>query len=1010
MTHDNHWYEISGAIPPFSLAQAGEHTMAPLVKNIESKIDFENIFPGPYQKEIEKLILSGVELRKKLQFLKSDLESLVGESNLSFRQLDREAYSSDSMEHRAFIPEAVFTIYSSDILRKLVAFLYENKIPMIPYGEGGGYNMGVVPMAPCVTISLRGINDIGEIKKTADVKYEITVGAGLPFLDLLAHLDKHAYVLRCVPNTPRAATGGIVATGSQAGKKAFEVVLRGRAIIKNGLDVKFELSESEKKLMNSIPFLMANKFFSIPSADSLDLNKPLPISTFVGSEGTAGFIYEVTFEIEKKKKQTAGIRLQLSSEKIAVQIAREIKKLDEFHSPFYFEFLSGFSVRKYLLEGYQNEFVSTLESCLILGLDAHTPTELEEKLDLILKIINKEATSSDILKSEIARDLESFDVLKKPREDLPKKLRTKCKTDMEIRFEYLEEALKIMQSSTQENVLFGHLTPSQTAICHWNIGGLDLYDEQKAHEAWEYLKRVFLDLRKLAPSEDRNGSAQFSGEHGIAGKAPFLWINTLLPEEYNRLMEIKNKLDPDHLFNPHTIFLKGPFEKALRARLLPLTQIKSSENSECENEIIEKALQCTRCNSCKICPVKDAQIRLKNKEVKNQGRLLPLKRDLIMFLEKMVAIKKENGKNLNLIESIKNWTKESRKDLDSCFYCRRCDKACPVDIEIRPLVANYLLLGNLKNYSRNVFDYLYFFLLDDHFFKDFAFKFLFLLGLVLKWPLIFLRKRNFPDWLKTYFVFPTLSFKKYTAKKSSPDDSPRLYLRFRGCFDTYGNPKASSALDWYFRKKANLEFLDLSKDLCCGFPYEASGHNLKAKKLRTALAKEISKVVLKNNKKSVVVFSSCPTCVHALNEISKDLIENKILIEVLDSVQVLERERKIPKENPVKSMKEVMLKIPCHNTTGATSAQKKLLEAHFSKLHLVDRCCGLSGTARLKHPKIGTEVASFMFEQIQKSTDVHVSGCPSCRDGILMQSKVQEAGHPQEIKVMGIFEAIKSYE
>ncbi|NBW82512.1 hypothetical protein EBR21_12230, partial [bacterium] len=305
--------------------------------------------------------------------------------------------------------------------------------------------------------------------------------------------------------------------------------------------------------------------------------------------------------------------------------------------------------------------------------------------------------------------------MKRPREELPKKLRTKCKTDMEIRSEYLSEVLRIVdqtkpaqRAEQKQDVMFGHLTPRHTAIIHWNIGGFDLYDEEQASLAWDYLERVIAEAQNLAPSNDKHGSARFTGEHGVAGKAAFLWINHIPKEDFDRMCRIKDILDPDDLFNPDTLFLRTSLSRSLRARLLNISsrQIQDSLKSgspladelslSAERLAISEGQKCTRCNSCKVCPVIDAEHELERKGIRaSKKTILPSKRNILMFMERVAVLRASARSTRNsaqlerVVQATNKMIAESAELLKKCFYCRKCDKACPVDIEIHPLMRAY---------------------------------------------------------------------------------------------------------------------------------------------------------------------------------------------------------------------------------------------------------------------------------------------------------------------------------
>ncbi|WP_158998194.1 FAD-binding and (Fe-S)-binding domain-containing protein [Pigmentibacter ruber] len=1178
----DNWLDIAGLMPPLPSEAAkklkdklginlsSSHTFLP---NILTRREFDSdvlpVLNYTLPKEMVDFISNRVEktfeLRNKLKMLKNRIVEIVGEGNFSALWLDREAFSADSMEHRALMTEAVVHIYSSKALQEIVTLFSKQDIPMIPYGEGGGYNMGVTPMAPAVTISVRGIDHISEIKPSRknNGKYEISVGAGVPFKDLVQYLMKRGYVLRCDPNTPRAATGGIAATGSNGGRKAFEVILSGRAVTHEGLAVLFATSEYEANCINNEPFLLARKFFSIedvslfektldevkkkrriacptPNAQGIVVplqgmkananmlaqaaseNKtlvdtmadlpPLPISAFVGAEGTTGFIYEVTFEIEKPLEWLQASRWHFTSVDAAMAATREIKKLNKDNQPEYFEFISGQSIRRYLIQDFPSVFTNETEAVIILAVEGETERKCQEKHSLNEETIFQTLAKLEYNKSEVIiklektnilnqnKNIEEFEILRKPREELPKKLRTKCKTDMEIRTEYLGEVLKIVDktspksmSEKKQDVLFGHLTPNHTAIIHWNIGGFDLYDEEQADIAWDYLESVIGKAQNLAPKSDKNGSARFTGEHGVAGKAPFLWLNYIPADDFLRMCKVKDLLDPKGLYNPDTLFLRTSHSRALRARLLNTSAKYIKESLEksnalkkgnkdtlefeehlliAENFAVAEGQKCTRCNSCKVCPVIDAEHELEREKKRNsKNSVLPSKRNILMFMEKITHIRRtaEQSNDPHLVNKIFQTTslmmKESAELLKKCFYCRRCDKACPVDIEIHPLMRAYQTMGKLPSMGSKLWGFLYERLMGEDIFKSATYRIIAFFTLLGAPFLAFLRKiKIIPDWIKTYTVPPTLSLAHYHAHehgiKIQPTDNfvlikndqsnenfiaqsthqpDKVFIRYRGCMDTFGNPAATEGVDEYFKNILNARIVDLEKKMCCGFPFEADGLHERAKQAQIMslieIAKCISRLVLECHSAmqeipKFILFSNCPTCCEAIKEM-RNLLKNEATTEYVrlkanitedfdmrlidfDTMDTAELAMSIIKKIPEfqeakKAKKTVGLKVPCHNTKSATAAQLELLNLYFTGVAAYDRCCGLSGTGRLKHPKIGTKISEKLFEQIREQpAEIVVSGCPSCRDGVKMQKEILAAKKDEiaNFEVSGIFQEI----
>lgn len=1173
----DNWLDVAGLMPPlpsdvstqmFSKtggSTSGLHTFIPNLMTRETFYNdvlptLEKTQPPEMVSFIKTRVEKTFEIRNTLKKLQPEIEAIVGTGNFSALWIDREAFSTDSMEHRALITEAVIHVYTPEALQNLVTLLYQHKVPMIPYGEGGGYGMGVTPMAPAVTISPRGMDAISEIRESRATpgRFEITVGAGVPFKDLQLYLSKRGYVLRCDPNTPRAATGGIAATGSNGGRKAFEVILHGRAVTAQGTAVCFAPDAFETSCIDNEPFLLARKFFSIedtekfkstftdikarnlractrPAAISVPLqgmkaeanmmaqrsqqtahtvdtmlNAPtLPISAFVGAEGCTGFIFEVTFEIERPLPYLKSGRWHFTSTEAAIAATRAIKSQKTVAQPVFFELITGASIRTYLLNDFPTVFSNEDEAVLIIANEGATAEACEQNNKTLFTLATNALSAKNLLNHlrafsetqvmDSRKDTSEFELMRKPREELPKKLRTKCKTDMEIRTEYLADVLKIVAAEhplkyaeRTRDVLFGHLTPNHTAIIHWNIGGFDLYDEEQADVAWEYLERVISKAQNLAPADDLKGSAKFTGEHGVAGKAAFLWLNQIPEADFKRMCVVKDTLDPEHLFNPDTIFLRSTLARSLRARLLNVAQKHLTPSTSAEDFALAEALRCTRCTSCKICPVIDAEHEIKREEQEQRKRsafrkfktnltsdvsVLPSKRSILMFMERIAVMRKGAAAHNDpeLVERVKKATNamfvEGVDLLKKCFYCRRCDKACPVDINIHPVVRAYHQMAGIPERTSALWKFIYERMMGEDFFKPLTYR-LVAFFILLGQPFLALARhlKFIPDWLKSYTTPPQFSLTHYEAANHGlrlqpadnfvvigadhklPQTEPHVehvYIRYRGCMDTFGRKQATTSVDSYFKDVLGVRFVDLEKKMCCGFPFEADGLHERAKQSQMISVIEIIKCVVRvvaeagANASPLAlkfsVFSNCPTCCEAIREM-KGLLHNPetgsvvrarakmpadfdmryLEFGVIDTAEIavnlLKHDKSLRQKTiplvPQKIEMKVGLKVPCHNTKTATAAQLQLLGMYYTGVSAYDNCCGLSGSNRLKHPKIGTKIAEKLFDQIREQpAELIVSGCPSCRDGVRMQQSIVAAKQDAvaDFKVAGLFEGIADY-
>jgi len=1095
-------FDPLAAAPPVD-APAGEYTGAfTFLPALVDRHAWERDLLPRLRKTVSPELLTFIEQRAAQQLTvrdtlyrhRRDFERILGRAAFSLNWVDREAHSSDSMEYRCLTSEGLATVYRERQLTALVELATRLGVPLIPYGDGGGYNMGVVPMAGALTVSLKGMNRIGdprpletrEAQRFGPGRMKLTVGAGAPWSEVMAVAERAGLVMRCRPNTPRASAGGIAGTGSHAGKRIQDVVLGGRAVIHGGAPVRFAPTGRELEMMPRTAFMATTKFWGVTSEDLERIRQAaagdagpepplLPLSLFVGAEGCTGLISELTLLLDRQPARARTAALAFTSTAAALAFVRGVKTGPPEEQPPFFEMVTHRAIEELLLERFPDRLQAGDAAYVVLDLEGESDRDMDRRVDRLTALAGEGAARITISPARLAGErCPEAEALKAPRETLPTLLRTKCKTDPEVRLDQLETAAALLAEPSSaapqlSSILFAHLDTPGSAILHWNIGGFDIYRESEAAAAWKLLTGRMTEL--CGPDQKGDQRAAFSGEHGLAGKAPLLFLGHISEEEFQRIAAVKDAVDPAGLFNPMTIFLRSRVSRQVHARLLAhshrLVAETVPEGSPAAHALAA-ARSCTRCNACKACPVIDADARLRRQDAETgrQGLsavfrrgLLPAKRDLLLALEKLCFLGVSDGADLSagrgLPPDLTAPLLAADPRLARCFYCRRCDHACPAKIDLQALVQAWHGLAGQDTVPRQgpATRLLHGLLLEDHPLRGSLYGATALLQQAGRPLNAMIRALPLPDWLKTYASLPPFQRRRYRVSargrrvdpadnflvlcpEGAADPAPGL-IRFRGCMDSLARGGASEAADRMLTGMAQRSFADLTADLCCGFPWRAArdeeGEARVSSRALAELLVAATHLCRRGAAHPLTVISNCPTCQEEIRAMARrhdgDPQYRRLVAGATEAqrqdeavARLLERsggaEGLLRVRDAAEPVAEALvdgpgtladlrgrgirpgLKVPCHNTDEATAAQEALLgRAYGEAATSFTDCCGLSGAARLFHPRIGTEMAAELMRAVRRDpVDLLVSGCPSCRDGTEIQRRIEAAGNSGQLE------------
>jgi len=218
-----------------------------------------------------------------------ELESIVGNENISTREADKIAYGRDSfplkiMQYRlpAILeqpfPDYIVWVDSIQQISQILKVANRRKIPVIPYGGGAGVNGGIVPLTGGIVIDLKKLRRI-EINEESNY---VLCQAGVIGQHLEDFLNKKGYTLGHLPSSLTTSTiGGFVANRSAGALSSLygnieDMVLDLEVVLPNGKIIHTNKSRVPRKATG-------------PNFNEL----------FIGSEGTLGIITDICLSIKR---------------------------------------------------------------------------------------------------------------------------------------------------------------------------------------------------------------------------------------------------------------------------------------------------------------------------------------------------------------------------------------------------------------------------------------------------------------------------------------------------------------------------------------------------------------------------------------------------------------------------------------------------------------------------------------------------------------------------------------
>ncbi len=252
--------------------------------------------------------------------LYNDIIGIVGETNVSKREIDLFVYSRDLASsipdellkaYGLLGPDLVILARNADHVSQVLAYANKKRIPVVPRAAGTWALGGTLPIDGGIALDMNNMNRI--IEFNPDDEY-VRVETGMEWKRLIDYLDTRGYQVGANPSSGMSATiGGYISTGGAAGIGVTKYGTVGDQVL-------------------SLKVVTAD-------GNIIETN-PLDSWLFVGSEGTLGVICEATLKIFKKES-VRHLMFAFESLDEGTEALEKLYKL----KPYFVSFLDGGLVR-----------------------------------------------------------------------------------------------------------------------------------------------------------------------------------------------------------------------------------------------------------------------------------------------------------------------------------------------------------------------------------------------------------------------------------------------------------------------------------------------------------------------------------------------------------------------------------------------------------------------------------------------------------------------------------------
>ena len=697
----------------------------------------------------------------------------------------------------------------------------------------------------------------------------------------------------------------------------------------------------------------------------VDFSNPIDIiqHLMIGSEGTLGFISEITYRtvLEAPNKASALILFQNMRDACKAVFTLKEQAVDAV------EIMDRAALRSVEDKEGMPDYLKTLAesaTSLLVETSAIDTTELQKQMTQITKSLSEYELVLPVTFTDVPSEYSKLWDIRKglfPSVGAMREIGTSCIIeDVAFPLDKLADAALELQSlfvkyHYDEAIIFGH---SLEGNLHF------VFNQDFSEDAEVQRYKAFMDEVIKMTAGKYKGSLK--AEHGTGrNMAPFVkyeWGE----KAYSMMQEIKKIFDPENILNPGVILNDDKLSHV--HNLKPLPQAR---------DIIDK---CIECGFCEVsCPSRDLT-------------LTPRQR-ITTYRE--IAQLTRSGKDVNrkneLIESFKYYGEET------CATDGLCAIACPVDIDTGKLIKE-LRADDISNAGESVGKVIGNNLSTILSIMKVGLNFVHFWHIILGTPLIeFLAKtkkkifgKNFPLWNRW---MPKAADKLLPEVITEANEKRVVY--FPSCISrTMGNPKDSkteeslTTVTHRLLIKAGYDIIYPKglDNLCCGMPWLSKGHNKEGYKKSDELIAEL--VRISENGKYPILYDTSPCLQTTRNRIE---LQGGNSLKIYEPVEFIS-DYLIDNLELSKQDKTITVHVTCSSTKmGLTDKFIKVAEACATDVIIPENvtCCGFAGDRGFNFPELNESALKDLKPQLTESCHEGYSNSKTCELGLSYDAGIE---------------------